>query len=93
VPSGEVAGVAALHFAGVAGLRVQCKCPARQWLPPWLRVRPSLGRSCSPGQPVELLQLPFPDPSRLHFVLVNPMCVAWGRARQLCSTACAEARM
>ncbi|KAG2483320.1 hypothetical protein HYH03_017821 [Edaphochlamys debaryana] len=29
-------------------------------------------RSCKPGEPVELLQLPFPDPDRLHFVLVNP---------------------
>ncbi|KAG2435308.1 hypothetical protein HXX76_007383 [Chlamydomonas incerta] len=29
-------------------------------------------RSCRPGEPVELLQLPFPNPERLHFVLVNP---------------------
>ncbi|PNW86328.1 hypothetical protein CHLRE_02g082200v5 [Chlamydomonas reinhardtii] len=28
-------------------------------------------RSCKPGEPVELLQLPFPNPERLHFVLVN----------------------
>ncbi|GFR49463.1 hypothetical protein Agub_g11523 [Astrephomene gubernaculifera] len=29
-------------------------------------------RSCAPGQPVELLQLPLPPAARLYFVLVNP---------------------
>ncbi|GLI59812.1 hypothetical protein VaNZ11_001779 [Volvox africanus] len=29
-------------------------------------------RSCKPGEPVELLQLPFAAADRLHFVLVNP---------------------
>ena len=34
---------------------------------------PNLPRSCKPGHPVQLLQLPFSKSEELHFVLVNPV--------------------
>ena len=50
----------------LASLSSYCSCPPSS--PP-----PLLCRSCQPGLPVQLLQLPFTRSEDLYFVLVNPV--------------------
>ena len=48
---------------------IHSRDPERTPCPP-LSIAP---RSCKPGHPVQLLQLPFSKSEELHFVLVNPV--------------------